>query len=115
MITATTWVRRGVAAPFPEKYQIDEEEMKRISQLAKFELEDAKVNLAAAQDHNKKDRLKEEAEDSAEASISRKEKQSAKKFVQLFHVYSSLFSPRNDPLTSGLIATVMATVIATMT
>ncbi|KAJ5115252.1 hypothetical protein NUU61_001011 [Penicillium alfredii] len=50
MITTTSWVRRGVAAQFPTKYEIDEEEMSRISKLARTQLEDAKGDLSAAQD-----------------------------------------------------------------
>ncbi|KAE8150297.1 WD40-repeat-containing domain protein [Aspergillus avenaceus] len=50
MITTTSWVRRGVAAQFPTKYDIDEEEMNRISNLARMQLEDAKGDLKAAQD-----------------------------------------------------------------
>lgn len=49
MITATTWVPRGFAAPFPTKYTFDEEEFERISKLAKLELDDAKDGLAEAQ------------------------------------------------------------------
>lgn len=50
MITTTTWVRRGVAAQFPTKYEIDEAEMGRISKLARMQLEDAKDDMNAAQD-----------------------------------------------------------------
>jgi periodic tryptophan protein 1 len=49
MITATAWVPRGFAAPFPSKYTFDEEEFERISKLAKLELDDAKDGLAEAQ------------------------------------------------------------------
>lgn len=49
MTLATTWVRRGVAAQFPTKYDIDEEELGRISKLAKLQLEDAQEDLDAAQ------------------------------------------------------------------
>ncbi|KAI9043793.1 rRNA-processing protein PWP1 [Aspergillus affinis] len=52
MITTTGWVRRGVAAQFPTKYEIDEEEMGRISELARMQLEDAKGDLKAAQEGN---------------------------------------------------------------
>lgn len=61
MITTTAWVRRGVAAQFPTKYEIDEEEMNRISKLARMQLEDAKEDMNAAQgedtamDEDKKD------------------------------------------------------------
>lgn len=48
MITATTWVPRGFAAPFPSRYQFDDEEYERISQLANLQLEDAKEDLEAA-------------------------------------------------------------------
>lgn len=50
MITSTTWVRRGVAAQFPQKYDIDDEEINRISQLARLQLEDARGDLKAARE-----------------------------------------------------------------
>jgi periodic tryptophan protein 1 len=50
MTLATTWVRRGVAAQFPTKYDVDEEELGRISKLAKLQLEDAQEDLNEAQD-----------------------------------------------------------------
>lgn len=49
MITATAWVPRGFAAPFPTKYTFDEEEFKRITDLAKLQLDDAKEDLENAQ------------------------------------------------------------------
>lgn len=49
MITTSAWVRRGVAAQFPTKYEIDEEEMNRISNLARMQLEEAQGDLSAAQ------------------------------------------------------------------
>ena len=49
MITATTWVPRGFAAPFPTRYNVDDAEFDRISKLAKLQLEDAKEDLAEAQ------------------------------------------------------------------
>jgi periodic tryptophan protein 1 len=48
MITATTWVPRGFAAPFPTKYAFDEEEYKRIAELAKLQLDDAQEDLEEA-------------------------------------------------------------------
>ncbi|KAK4995054.1 hypothetical protein LTR28_000656, partial [Elasticomyces elasticus] len=48
MITATSWVPRGFAAPFPTRYVFDEEEYERISKLAKLELNDAKEDLEQA-------------------------------------------------------------------
>jgi periodic tryptophan protein 1 len=49
MVLATTWVRRGVAAQFPTKYDIDEAELGRISKLARLQLEDAQDDLNIAQ------------------------------------------------------------------
>ena len=49
MITASTWVPRGAAARSPTKYNVDEAELSRISQLAKLQLEDAKMDLHVAQ------------------------------------------------------------------
>ncbi|KAF2187748.1 periodic tryptophan protein-like protein [Zopfia rhizophila CBS 207.26] len=54
MITATTWVPRGFAAPFPRKYVFNEDEYERISKLANLQLEDAKEDLEEAQ--NKKEK-----------------------------------------------------------
>ena len=57
MITATTWVPRGFAAQFPQRYDIDEKEFERIADLARLHLEDAKEDLeeaeAAASDDDK--------------------------------------------------------------
>ena len=52
MITASLWVPRGAAAAFPTKYDVDENELARISKLAKLQLEDAKEDL----DHAKQGR-----------------------------------------------------------
>ena len=49
MVLATTWVRRGVAAQFPTKYNVDEAELGRISKLARLQLEDAQEDLNHAQ------------------------------------------------------------------
>ena len=49
MITASAWVPRGAAAAFPTKYEVDENELARISKLAKLRLDDAKENLEVAQ------------------------------------------------------------------
>ena len=45
MITATVWVPRGHAATFPNRYEVDEQELARISKLAKLKLEDANEDL----------------------------------------------------------------------
>ncbi len=49
MVTATTWVPRGFAAPFPTKYNFDEEEFERIANLAKLQLDDAQEDLEEAE------------------------------------------------------------------
>jgi len=48
MITATAWVPRGFAAPFPTKYTFDEDEFQRIAELAKLQLDDANEDLEDA-------------------------------------------------------------------
>jgi periodic tryptophan protein 1 len=52
MITAAQWVPRGFAAPFPQKYELDEKEYERIAELAKLQLEDAQEDLEEAEGHN---------------------------------------------------------------
>ena len=49
MVTATAWVPRGFAAPFPTKYEFDEEEFDRIAKLAKLQLDDAEEDLEEAE------------------------------------------------------------------
>lgn len=56
MITATTWVPRGFAAPFPTKYNFDEEEFQRIAELAKLQLDDANEELDEARNNGSKGR-----------------------------------------------------------
>lgn len=48
LISAVSWVRRGIATRHPEKYVLDEKELERVSALAKIELEDARVELERA-------------------------------------------------------------------
>ena len=49
MILATTWVRRGVAAQYPKKYEVDDAELGRISKLIRLQLDDAREDLEQAQ------------------------------------------------------------------
>lgn len=51
MITATTWVPRGASARHPTKYEVDADELDRISKLARLKLDDAKEDLDDAQKH----------------------------------------------------------------
>ncbi|KAI1382330.1 WD40 repeat-like protein [Hypoxylon crocopeplum] len=50
MITTSAWVPRGFAAPFPAKYDFNEEEFDRIASLAKLQLDDANEDLQEAQE-----------------------------------------------------------------
>ena len=62
MITASLWVPRGAAAAFPEKYDIDEDELSRISKLAKLQLEDAKEDLSDAKNGRRGDTETEDSD-----------------------------------------------------
>jgi periodic tryptophan protein 1 len=63
MITATAWVPRGFAAPFPTKYNFDEEEFQRIAELAKLQLDDANDELDEARNEGAKGRGADTMED----------------------------------------------------
>ncbi|GME25310.1 hypothetical protein GTA08_BOTSDO02426 [Neofusicoccum parvum] len=67
MITATSWVPRGFAAPFPQKYVFDDGEFERISQLARLQLDDAKEDLDEAKNGGKSADEEEEPRSNAAA------------------------------------------------
>ncbi|KAF5337901.1 hypothetical protein D9758_013097 [Tetrapyrgos nigripes] len=48
LISAVSWVRRGVAARQPSKYVLDDKELERVSVLARIELESAQDELKRA-------------------------------------------------------------------
>jgi periodic tryptophan protein 1 len=48
MISAIQWIRKGVAAQQPEKYNLDEAEYERIHKLAEQHLEEANQDLTEA-------------------------------------------------------------------
>ncbi|KAK7725083.1 rRNA-processing protein [Botryosphaeria dothidea] len=73
MITATTWVPRGFAAPFPQKYLFDDDEFERISQLARLQLNDAKEELDDAKNGEKSADEDEEPKSNAAAISAVKE------------------------------------------
>lgn len=50
LISATAWVPRGAAAQHPSKYAVDEQELKRVEQLAKLQLKDAQFDLDSARE-----------------------------------------------------------------
>lgn len=64
MVTATAWVPRGFAAPFPTKYAFDEEEFDRIAKLAKLQLDDAQEDLEDAEKAAKNDDAMDDDDDS---------------------------------------------------
>ncbi|KAG7451272.1 WD40 repeat-like protein [Guyanagaster necrorhizus] len=48
LISAVAWVRRGASAQIPSKYVLDDQELERVSGLARIKLEDARVELQRA-------------------------------------------------------------------
>lgn len=48
MISATSWVPRGIASEFPETYELNDEEMARIEAMSKLNLGEAKADLDEA-------------------------------------------------------------------
>lgn len=66
MITTATWAPRGFAAPFPQKYDFDEEEFERIASLAKLNLDDANDDLEEAK--AKEEKGSSDTEDSKKAT-----------------------------------------------
>ena len=69
MITASLWVPRGAAAAFPKKYDVDEDELTRISKLAKLQLEDAKEDLSVAKNGRQGEDETEEDSDAEERGM----------------------------------------------
>ncbi|KAJ7623388.1 WD40-repeat-containing domain protein [Roridomyces roridus] len=67
LISAVSWVRRGVAAQHPEKYVLDENELERVSALARIQLEDARVELERAHEAAKSMGLGAEGEEADDA------------------------------------------------
>ncbi|KAL5525702.1 hypothetical protein ACEPAG_7039 [Sanghuangporus baumii] len=50
LISSVSWVKRGIAAQHPAKYNLDERELERVSALARIEIEDARAELERAQE-----------------------------------------------------------------
>jgi periodic tryptophan protein 1 len=79
MITCTAWVPRGYAAPFPTKYNFDEEEFERIAAMAKLQLDDAREDLEEAEAEAEAEAEGEEAESGKSGSKkSKKDKKKSK-------------------------------------
>ena len=53
LTTSVAWVKRGVAAPHPVKYELDESELERVAKLARIRLDDARFELEAAEEEQK--------------------------------------------------------------
>lgn len=81
MITAAQWVRRGFAAPFPSKYDLDESEYERIAELAKLQLDDAEEDLREAQEEAEGGEKKVTADDDETMDVEdpKKSKSNSKK------------------------------------
>ncbi|KAH8675517.1 transducin family protein [Xylariales sp. PMI_506] len=67
MITTAAWVPRGFAAPFPVKYDFDDAEIERISELAKLQLNDANEDLEEAEADAQQEESAKEEDDNAES------------------------------------------------
>lgn len=50
MISATKWVPRGYATEFPVKYAMNDEELERLSEMAKLKIEEAKEDMEDIED-----------------------------------------------------------------
>ncbi|KAK9458232.1 WD40-repeat-containing domain protein [Dipodascopsis uninucleata] len=61
MISCTTWVPRGYAAEFPVQYELDDQELDRISKFAQLRLDDARNDLENAENEIEGDDAVEEA------------------------------------------------------
>lgn len=48
LISAVSWVKRGISVQQPTKYVLDDKELERVSALARIELEDARTELERA-------------------------------------------------------------------
>ncbi|EGG12443.1 uncharacterized protein MELLADRAFT_89001 [Melampsora larici-populina 98AG31] len=77
LILSAIWIRKGVAAQFPQRYNLNEQEMEQVNQMAGDRLEQVSQELSQAQfeeekvdvdeiiggESNDKDNKKEEGED----------------------------------------------------
>lgn len=90
MITTSAWVPRGFAAPFPQKYNFDEEEFERIASLAKLKLDDANDDLEEAQGKDGQGSSDKEEEDegqSKKAATGVKDEYVTKFFIRWIFLY----------------------------
>lgn len=69
MISALTWIRKGVAKATPEKYELTEEQYSKIMERATAELADAREGLEKAKKQKKEKRKKSKAAAAAAANM----------------------------------------------
>lgn len=75
MITASLWVPRGAAQEYPTRCQIDEDELARISKLAKLQLNDARGDLELVQNGvNGDDESHGQTDDDSDADMNENER-----------------------------------------
>ncbi|KAK7031376.1 WD40-repeat-containing domain protein [Favolaschia claudopus] len=67
LISAVSWVKRGVAAQNPSKYVLDDKELERVSALSRIQLEDARIELERAHEAAKSMGLGAEGEEADDA------------------------------------------------
>jgi periodic tryptophan protein 1 len=100
MITATAWVPRGFAAPFPTKYTFDEEEFKRIAELAKIQLDDANEDLEDARKEaagrNGREVMKEEDGSDGEAPTKTLKSKGSVRTNHFYCPAANILPPRDE-------------------
>ncbi|KAL5526494.1 PWP1 [Sanghuangporus sanghuang] len=69
LISSVSWVKRGIAAQHPAKYNLDELELERVSALARIEIEDARVELERAQEAAKEMGRRAEEDDDEDVDV----------------------------------------------
>ncbi|KAF8217851.1 WD40-repeat-containing domain protein [Mycena galopus ATCC 62051] len=67
LISAVSWVKRGVAAQNPPKYVLDDKELERVSALSRVEKEDARIELERAHEAAKSMGLGAEGDEADDA------------------------------------------------
>ena len=108
MITAAQWVPRGFAAPFPQKYTLDESEFERIAELAKLQLDDAEDDLKEAEEEAEnldKGANGSKVDDDQEMEVDGSKKKSKKK--KATQIECAFMSPRAIGLVLTGIASMM--------
>jgi periodic tryptophan protein 1 len=87
MITAAQWVPRGFAAPFPQKYTLDEAEFERIAELAKLQLDDAQEDLEEAEATQKATKANQTTDDEEDSEMKIDEDKPAEKTEYVTNKY----------------------------